>query len=125
MSLRSETHALDALAVVLQRPEQLELQRLVLQPPGESDVVVDVQWSGISTGTEKLLWTGRMPPFPGMGYPLVPGYESVVRVREAGARSGAGVRVGAARGDGLRPGRAAVVPSPALTGRARAGRVLD
>jgi 3-hydroxyethyl bacteriochlorophyllide a dehydrogenase len=27
-----------------------------------------------------LLWTGRMPPFPGMGYPLVPGYESVGRV---------------------------------------------
>ncbi len=88
MSLRSETHALDALAVVLQRPEQLELQRLVLQPPGESDVVVDVQWSGISTGTEKLLWTGRMPPFPGMGYPLVPGYESVGRLSAAGATSG-------------------------------------
>ncbi len=49
---------------------------------------MDVRWSGISTGTERLLWTGRMPPFPGMGYPLVPGYESVGRVREAGARSG-------------------------------------
>src|SRR4051812_14374319 len=29
-----------------------------------------------------------MPPFPGLGYPLVPGYESVGRVREAGASSG-------------------------------------
>jgi bacteriochlorophyllide a dehydrogenase len=29
-----------------------------------------------------------MPAFPGMGYPLVPGYESVGRVREAGSRSG-------------------------------------
>jgi 3-hydroxyethyl bacteriochlorophyllide a dehydrogenase len=44
------------------------------------DVVVDIDFSGISTGTEKLLWNGRMPPFPGMGYPLVPGYESVGRV---------------------------------------------
>jgi bacteriochlorophyllide a dehydrogenase len=44
-------------------------------------VVVDVEWSGISTGTERLLFTGRMPPSPGMGYPLVPGYESVGRVR--------------------------------------------
>jgi 3-hydroxyethyl bacteriochlorophyllide a dehydrogenase len=26
-----------------------------------------------------------MPPFPGMGYPLVPGYESVGRVRELGS----------------------------------------
>jgi 3-hydroxyethyl bacteriochlorophyllide a dehydrogenase len=28
-----------------------------------------------------------MPPFPGMGYPLVPGYESVGRVVEAGAEA--------------------------------------
>jgi 3-hydroxyethyl bacteriochlorophyllide a dehydrogenase len=53
--------------------------------------VVDISWSGISTGTERLLWTGRMPPFPGMGYPLVPGYESVGRVCEAGTRSGSRV----------------------------------
>lgn len=52
-------------------------------------MVVDICWSGISTGTERLLWTGRMPEFPGMGYPLVPGYESVGRVREAGPDSGA------------------------------------
>ncbi len=53
--------------------------------------MVDISWSGISTGTERLLWTGRMPPFPGMGYPLVPGYESVGRVCEAGTRSGSRV----------------------------------
>ena len=82
-------------AVVLERPEQLTLSRLALTPATEEDVVVDIDWSGISTGTERLLWSGRMPPFPGMGYPLVPGYESVGRVREAGARSGlrAGQRV--------------------------------
>jgi 3-hydroxyethyl bacteriochlorophyllide a dehydrogenase len=73
---------------VLEAPERLALSRVGLTPPGEDDVVVDIAWSGISTGTEKLLWTGRMPPFPGMGYPLVPGYESVGRVRAAGARSG-------------------------------------
>jgi 3-hydroxyethyl bacteriochlorophyllide a dehydrogenase len=49
---------------------------------------VDVAWSGISTGTERLLFTGRMPAFPGMGYPLVPGYESVGQVVQAGAQSG-------------------------------------
>jgi 3-hydroxyethyl bacteriochlorophyllide a dehydrogenase len=32
-----------------------------------------------------------MPPFPGMGYPLVPGYESVGRVSAAGAGSAARV----------------------------------
>jgi 3-hydroxyethyl bacteriochlorophyllide a dehydrogenase len=75
-------------AVVLDRPQQLDLRHLELEQPGEEDLVVDIEWSGISTGTEKLLWTGRMPTFPGMGYPLVPGYESVGRVSRAGAHTG-------------------------------------
>jgi len=82
------TAQLDTTAVVLERPESVKLDRLMLPPVGEDEILVDIAWSGISTGTEKLLWTGRMPHFPGMGYPLVPGYESVGRVREAGANSG-------------------------------------
>jgi 3-hydroxyethyl bacteriochlorophyllide a dehydrogenase len=76
------------MAVVLERPEQLVLSRLDLTAATDEDVTVDIEWSGISTGTERLLWTGRMPAFPGMGYPLVPGYESVGRVIEAGSTSG-------------------------------------
>jgi len=79
---------LDTTAVVLERPEMVKLNRLTLPQAGDDEIVVDIAWSGISTGTEKLLWTGRMPHFPGMGYPLVPGYESVGRVREAGPNSG-------------------------------------
>ena len=75
-------------AVVMEQPEHLALSRLDLEAAKDDDVIVDVEWSGISTGTERLLWTGTMPMFPGMGYPLVPGYESVGRVREAGPRSG-------------------------------------
>ena len=71
-------------AIVLSGPEQLAVRTIDLVPPGAEDVVVDIAWSGISTGTERLLYTGRMPPFPGMGYPLVPGYESVGRVCSAG-----------------------------------------
>ena len=82
---------MDTMAVVLKEPERLSLRRLPLSPPGDADVVVDIAFSGISTGTERLLWSGRMPPFPGMGYPLVPGYESVGRVAEAGPHSGARV----------------------------------
>lgn len=78
---------MDTLAVVLEAPEKLGLSRLELAVPGDDDVVVDVEWSGISTGTERLLYTGRMPPFPGMGYPLVPGYESVGRVASAGCNA--------------------------------------
>lgn len=80
--------ALTAKAVVLQEPRQLSVRELALTAPTAADCVVDIDFSGISTGTERLLWTGRMPPFPGMGYPLVPGYESVGRVVEAGAESG-------------------------------------
>ena len=79
---------METLAVVFDRPESLELRRLPLTPPEDADVVVDVEWSGISVGTERLLWSGNMPEFPGMGYPLVPGYESVGRVAIAGPRSG-------------------------------------
>ncbi|MFM9827806.1 MAG: chlorophyll synthesis pathway protein BchC [Sphingomonas sp.] len=75
---------MDALAVILDQPERLDLRHLALTALGAGDVLVEVEWSGVSTGTEKLLWTGKMPAFPGMGYPLVPGYESVGRVIDAG-----------------------------------------
>ena len=86
---------LTARAVVFEQPEALTLRELVLDRPQAGDVVVDAEWSGISTGTEKLLWSGRMPAFPGMGYPLVPGYETVGRVTGAGehARHRIGERV--------------------------------
>jgi 3-hydroxyethyl bacteriochlorophyllide a dehydrogenase len=77
-----------AMAVVLERPEHLVLTQLDLTAPTPEDVVVQIDWSGISTGTERLLWSGRMPPFPGLAYPLVPGYESVGFVRTAGPASG-------------------------------------
>lgn len=83
---------MQALAVLLESPEHLALSQLELMAPGEGDVVVATEWSGISTGTERLLWSGRMPPFPGMGYPLVPGYESVGRIVAAG--QGAQHRIG-------------------------------
>lgn len=79
---------MNTVAVVLQQPEHLVLQQLELLPVADGDILVDVEWSGISTGTERLFWTGRMPPFPGMGYPLVPGYESLGRVASAGRDSG-------------------------------------
>lgn len=75
---------MDTTAVVLEAPQRIALRRLDLRNPAADDVVVETQYTGISTGTERLLWSGRMPPFPGMGYPLVPGYEAVGRVVEAG-----------------------------------------
>ncbi|MFN3846069.1 MAG: chlorophyll synthesis pathway protein BchC [Paracoccaceae bacterium] len=75
-------------AVILSGPRDLGLGMLGLKAPGAGDLVVEVAHSGISTGTEKLFWSGTMPPFPGMGYPLVPGYESFGEVVEAAPDSG-------------------------------------
>lgn len=74
------------------------LGQVDLCDPTDGDLVIDVAHSGISTGTEKLFWSGKMPPFPGMGYPLVPGYEAAGEVVEA------------ARGTGFKPGDRVFVP---------------
>jgi bacteriochlorophyllide a dehydrogenase len=73
-----------SLAVVLEQPKRVSLERLPLDKPTTEDVTVETLWSGVSAGTERLLFEGRMPSFPGMGYPLVPGYESVGTVVESG-----------------------------------------
>ncbi|MEM9726629.1 MAG: chlorophyll synthesis pathway protein BchC [Pseudomonadota bacterium] len=79
---------MDAVAVVLESPQKLALETVRLHAPGPGDVAVQVRASGVSTGTERLLWSGAMPSFPGLGYPLVPGYEATGEVVEAGPRSG-------------------------------------
>lgn len=85
-------------AIILAAPRQLDLGRVTLKAAGPGDLVVRIDHSGISTGTEKLFWSGDMPPFPGMGYPLVPGYEATGEVIEAG------------RDTGFKPGERVFVP---------------
>ena len=88
----------ETMAVVFEQPGAMDIRRVGLLPPTSGDCVVDIEWSGISTGTERLLWSGRMPAFPGLGYPLVPGYESVGRISTAAA------------GSPLEPGQRVFVP---------------
>ncbi|NBX54636.1 MAG: chlorophyll synthesis pathway protein BchC [Betaproteobacteria bacterium] len=75
-------------AVVFNSPKQLSLRSLDLPDLQSGQLEVAVEYSGISTGTERMLWDGSMPPFPGMGYPLVPGYETVGRVVRVCSDSG-------------------------------------
>jgi bacteriochlorophyllide a dehydrogenase len=79
---------LETNAVILSGPQSLQLGNVGLKTPVAGDVVVRIHHSGISTGTEKLFWQGTMPPFPGMGYPLVPGYESFGEVVESCGETG-------------------------------------
>ena len=81
-----------AQAIVFEAPQQLSVQTLALKAFEAADIEVDVTFSGISTGTERLLWDGTMPPFPGLGYPLVPGYETVGTVVRVG--ESADIRIG-------------------------------
>lgn len=83
---------METTAVILTGPRDLGLGALALAVPAPGDLVVRIAHSAISTGTEKLFWSGTMPPFPGMGYPLVPGYEAAGEVVEAAP--GTGFRVG-------------------------------
>ena len=85
-------------AVILDAPRRIATRPLALRDPRPGEVVVAVAHSGISTGTESLLWSGRLPPFPGLAYPLVPGYEAMGEVLEA------------PRGGPLKPGDTVFVP---------------
>jgi 3-hydroxyethyl bacteriochlorophyllide a dehydrogenase len=76
---------LAAKAIIFKGARKIAAERVDLLAPGPADLVVDIDFSGVSTGTERLMWASEMPAFPGLGYPLVPGYESVGRVIAAGA----------------------------------------
>ena len=75
-------------AAVVEKPNRLSLKTLQIEEVKSDEILVDIEYSGISTGTERLLYEGRMPDFPGMGYPLVPGYESIGTVDKSGSKSG-------------------------------------
>ncbi len=96
-----------ARAVIITDPREVSVEDLALTTPGPRDIVVDIHHSGISTGTEKLFWSGDMPPFPGMGYPLVPGYEAVGEVVDAGLEAD------------FKPGTRVFVPGAACYGPVR------
>jgi 3-hydroxyethyl bacteriochlorophyllide a dehydrogenase len=70
-------------AVVITEPSRIELWELDLNEVKSNDVVVETAWTGISSGTERQLFDGSIPTFPGLGYPLVPGYEAVGFVAQA------------------------------------------
>lgn len=82
-------------AITIGGPSDISLRTWALKEPTVGSATVRILHSAISTGTEKLLWSGEMPPFPGMGYPLIPGYEAVGEVIETAPGTGlkAGDRV--------------------------------
>ncbi|GAC1308721.1 MAG: zinc-binding dehydrogenase [Vulcanimicrobiaceae bacterium] len=80
-------------AIVFRAAGSLGTHEASLREANADDVVVDTTYSSISAGTERLLFAGRLPGFPMLRFPLVPGYEAVGTVARVGADV-AGVAVG-------------------------------
>jgi 3-hydroxyethyl bacteriochlorophyllide a dehydrogenase len=74
-----------ARAVVFPEAGRLELRDVTLREPGPDEVVVDTSYSSISSGTERLLFSGLLPGMPQLRFPLVPGYEAAGTVLSIGA----------------------------------------
>ena len=72
-------------AVVFSEAGQLQFRAVDLRLPAANEVVVETGFSSISSGTERLLFQGKLPALPHFGYPLVPGYEAAGTVVETGA----------------------------------------
>jgi threonine dehydrogenase-like Zn-dependent dehydrogenase len=93
----------EASAFWITAPGQGALRREVLRPPGPDEVLVEALFSGISRGTERLVWRGLVPasqrdamraPFQAgdFTFPVKYGYSSVGVVVE-GSEPWRGLRV--------------------------------
>jgi 3-hydroxyethyl bacteriochlorophyllide a dehydrogenase len=74
-------------ALVFPSVEKVELREVELPAPTERDIVVEVEASCISVGTERWAYLGKRTE---LTFPNVPGYIGVGRIVEAGARARSG-----------------------------------
>ena len=84
---------MNARAVVFEEAGRLDLRSVELRACAADEIVVDTSFSSISSGTERLLFNGKLPGMPHIRYPLVPGYEAAGTVSSVGADV-ADIRVG-------------------------------
>ena len=70
-------------AIVIPTAHTIEMREVELKPLGPQDVLVRTTTTSISAGTERMLLQGVMP-HPMLQFPVVPGYETVGEVIEAG-----------------------------------------
>ncbi|MGE5249961.1 MAG: zinc-dependent alcohol dehydrogenase, partial [Bacteroidota bacterium] len=80
--------------LTIRSPRQLEIREESLPPPAADEVLVETVCSGVSAGTEMLLYRGEFPqglpdrhdPFSSdLRYPVRCGYACIGRVAEPGA----------------------------------------
>jgi len=71
-------------AIVFPEPEKVELQEINLPTPTPRDIVIEVETSGVSVGTERWAYLGKRSE---ISFPNVPGYMGIGRVIEAGSEA--------------------------------------
>jgi 3-hydroxyethyl bacteriochlorophyllide a dehydrogenase len=81
MKAGSET----ARAIVFADAGKLEMRTLHLREAAPDEVTVETHFSSISSGTERLIFGGKLPGFPHLRFPLVPGYEAAGVVSSVGS----------------------------------------
>ena len=79
--------------VLFPEPGEIAMRMASLRRPQDDEVVVETRYSSISAGTERLLYGGKLPGFPQLRFPLVPGYEAAGIVTHTG-KDVSDVRVG-------------------------------
>jgi bacteriochlorophyllide a dehydrogenase len=77
-------------ALLMTAVNVIELGEVDVPAPGAGEVLVKVEYSGISTGTELRCLRGQQAGMP--EFPFVPGYNAIGRVVEAG--EGAKIPIG-------------------------------
>ncbi len=82
-----------ARAIVFKAVGEIAMHDVSLRVAAPDEVTVDVAYSSISAGTERLIFGGKLPGFPMLRFPLVPGYEAVGRVARVGPEAH-GIAVG-------------------------------
>lgn len=79
--------------IVITGPRQVEIRDVEIPVPGEDMLLVKTELSGVSAGTEMMLYRGTYPNFKEkkwpqwQDYPVMPGYELVGRVVAVGPSS--------------------------------------
>lgn len=85
---------MNAKAIVFPAVGKVEIRSVELPPMAEDDVLVELDSSGVSVGTERWALLGKRPPGD-VTYPCIPGYLSVGRIKEVGKQAaGFGYKVG-------------------------------
>ncbi len=68
--------------IVFPRARQAEVGTVEIRSPGEGELLTRTRITGVSTGTETRVYRGKQH---GATFPLIPGYENIGEVIEAGA----------------------------------------